>query len=219
MNRRVFVVSRLASAAVFFIAERAGAETATPIATPLVPLPGAYDEVYRSFKLASPGFDTMITGKPLWLSFDILLFSDAEQARGNILPVRDNFIQSYRNHSTYAYDFGAPRAASIRAMGDESHAWTVSMPTEDAQAVVDAYTLAIVVARDGPLLISATAVAASGNPFGLLGDLTQAILARHSNSGSVTVDADGLHHGRLWDYLPTLHDVPEGYTFFEDYPP
>lgn len=214
MNRRAFLAGGLVSLSTLTTSVSVQAdEYATPVPTPTTRIPGARDEVYRQFKLASAGFDTMMRGQPNWLNFDVLEFSSTADAKDGIPLMRDNIRLGWRNGSDVSYRFGNPEPVSIRAMGDESHAWAVSMVSPDDNSI-----LAIVLARSMNVLFSVDGTVENGNPYGLMAKLLADMLARRSTTGSISVDADGLHHGRLWDYLPTLADVPEGYAFRQDAP-
>lgn len=190
---------------------------ATQVPTPLTPLGGLESLVFRSYRYIGNWFGTSITGQPGWIAFELLQFSSATLAKHNMPTLRDDVVQNEINSLYVGWHLGEVRDARMPGLGDESSAGVASVSADDAMAGSNEGAFAFVIARRDRWLYLVFGHAESGNPIALFGNLVGDMLRRRIGRELVSIDANGIHHGGLWDVLPTPQDLPEWYEHMEDY--
>jgi hypothetical protein len=108
------------------------------------------------------------------------------------------------------------RPASVRPLGDEAIAYAGQVNTEGEDEDFDTVTLAFIVVREGHYVHVLYGGALAGDPLIEIADIAEKILGRDPGGDETPVAADGLREGGLWDLLPRLADLPEGFVLDEE---
>ena len=72
-------------------------------------------------------------------------------------------------------------------------------------------TIAILVVRRGAILRFFVGGAVAGDPLTELTHIAEAVVDREPGGAATPVSSEGLRTGGLWDLLPRLADLPEGF--------
>jgi hypothetical protein len=115
----------------------------------------------------------------------------------------------------------ALRPASTPDLGDEVLAYAGEVPTEDGVTV----TIGLLCWREATVISVAAAAGLSGEQLVPLFTIAER-MAQRGHPGRQVSDApvatptgaQDMHTGGVWDLLPTLADLPEGFVFSSDEP-
>ena len=213
--RLAAVLVALAVAGGLFVAGPAVAhQGASPTAEPdgedrpsiLADLPGIEEAVARDFDASG-----MRLVGTLVFRFAAARFDEPESAEAAIPVVLDRYLDRLGDE---AGDVSGVRAASVRDLGDETvaRAGEIVTPGEDEPDL----TVAILAVRRGALLQLFVGAALAGDPLADVADIAEAGVEREPGGDATPTGDDGMRTGGLWDVLPRLDDLPEGFVFVEE---
>ena len=135
---------------------------------------------------------------------------DSDNRAAEIFPM---FIDLSLNNLTSVFPGVGPfRPASAPDLGDEAIAYVGSLtPPDDPNTTFVVGTFAW---REGPIVYFAFAVGRSGDPLAEVFAIARAISGRKWTNGPTTTPTSSreMHSGGVWELLPTLEDMPEGFV-------
>jgi hypothetical protein len=177
--------------------------------TYFVDLDGVNEVVYRSFQ--APG--ARFVGAESVTTY-LARFGSPEQAKAGISALRDRVFAYVRTIAKT----DAVGKASIRKIGDQTVAYAGNLELLNPQPNVAAgFTAAFLFVRAGEYVYYIRGAAVLNvdptlDTFAVARD----IVSRKPGLAKAAKSAKEMNTGGLWDMLPTLDDVPEGFTFVQD---
>lgn len=111
---------------------------------------------------------------------------------------------------------GSMQLASATDVGDESFAYAGEIA--DPANPETTYVSGILAWRDGPVVVLMVGGALAGDPLTDLAMVARNIEGREPANAIATPPAtpQGVGSGGIWDRLPTLADMPDGFVFKSD---
>jgi hypothetical protein len=190
-------------------ASPASAQEPSPTALPTLDgIDGLADAAVRSFEAS--GIRLIGTAQ---FSFMVVRFDDVEAARSGIERVIANQIARIDQQS----DVSDLKRASIGSIGDETLAHAGEVVVDDpGDAAVEPLIVGIVAARRAAYVQLGQGVALAGDPLVDVSGVLKKTIDRAEGGDATPVDGDGMRTGGLWDMLPRLEDLPEGFVLDEE---
>jgi hypothetical protein len=183
--------------------------TPTPV-SPLIGIQGLEDVAQRDFIATGGTFD-----RTLFLSFLVMRFSSEDAARDGLEPYESNVLQRLEGNSTPAL-----RTATTRSLGDEIRAVAGEIQINDPDGIFDSLVIAHVLVRDGSYIHQAIGGAILwGDPLVDALNVLEKTVGRAPGNETIKIASNGMRVGGLWDMLPLLNDLPEGFVFDEESEP
>jgi hypothetical protein len=147
----------------------------------------------------------------LGLQFVSVRFENPDHAHEAFAVLGDRFVAAIEG------DASGVRRASADRMGDESVAYVGTVRSiEPEPDEVDSLVVALAVVRTGAILRIGVGFSLATDPLTDTVETLAKAVDRQPSAAAPTCDADGLHHGGLWDTLPTLDDLPTGFVLDEE---
>lgn len=144
-----------------------------------------------------------------WMLCEVVVFDADWRATGIPGGLLEQTIKAIAPDVT----MGVLRPVSIRPIGDEvvAKAGTLNI-RKDADSETQNTPAAIISFRDGRFVYLLLGHGTTTNPLQTLADIGEKLVGRTARDYFSTVTADGLHLGGVWDLLPGLEDMPEGFV-------
>ncbi len=130
---------------------------------------------------------------------------DATTAMAMLLPNETALIHSRASMQSKVQE------TSVRALGDESLAISADIPKTDKSIGYEAVVVAERTESEIRVLIGLGAL--PSDPVKQLADVLESSLRRHVTDAAVSRTANGMTVGGVYDALPQLRDLPEGFVF------
>jgi hypothetical protein len=200
MPRRVV----LAIVALVLLASDVAAQTAAPTPTPELNT-GRSHVVAHVRRIFTTPTERLIG--PSYIEAQVALTDDPNRASGGLQGGADAFRRSIEAKG------GTVREASAPDIGDEHVALAAQQPINDGASELQ---MGFFAWRDGNLVIMLLATG-YGEQLPSLFALARTIEGRQPGPESLTTPVpDEMSSGGIWDVLPTLDDMPEGFVFDKD---
>jgi len=215
MNRRSFVSSVLALAAVRNVPVVAQTSTSTPepkYLSDFVSLRGVKHAVYRYAEASSIGLDVTLRGDLLWLTtlgFEFDTETHANAAHSELASAYQQWASVSQGWKVAGFS-----EAAARSLGDQS--WGYVAQITGAGDRDRTLPWALFAVRKKATVQITDGMAGSGNPIRRLADISEKTLDRWPNDDRVRT-LGGIRVGGLWDTLPRLEDLEEGMVIEESF--
>ena len=161
--------------------------------------------VTRSF--AATGFRPV---GPILMQFIVVEFDSEDDAKSGAEQLAPDVL-AFLGGESRGY-----KQASVRPLGDDvlAYAGTIDVVSSTA-GEPGTFVGAILFVRDAAFLHVAFGAGFAGDPLADLTNTVESVLDRH-RTGGTPVASMAPHRGELWDALPMLVDIPEGFTVDEE---
>lgn len=208
MARRVALCLIVLGMVAAFTPHGLRAMQATPVAYSQEVRDGFVDGAQRRFQATGMrllGSNVFVTGVYVFNSEDVARLAFGEIVDTILLRIEE---------SEAIGEVGEIRPASVSNLGEESQAYLTKTDMDGTELA-----LGVVFWRDGVAVY--TGISASlggGDPFTELFALARAITGREYVDAPVEWSGDegDIRSGGVWDLLPTLSDIPEGFVFVDE---
>jgi hypothetical protein len=175
---------------------------------PLLPgLHGVEETAVRQYEASGARFIG-----PISLTFSVLRFDTIAHAQEAVPIMAARVAETFEAPN---FD-GSLQPASVRSLGDQASAQAGTFKLGEGKVEVN---IAVVSFRRGRF-VRVLSGYGRGDPLLELADIGERIEGRTSSMAAPPSTAalptiapdDGLRHGGMWDMLPTLEDIPEGFV-------
>jgi hypothetical protein len=185
--------------------------TPSPRGEWLAELAGAEDAALRNFEASG----LRLIGS-LFLLFGVCQFDTPEHAEDAAPALGTRTVDNLQAPP----GSGSLKPASVRPLGDQALAFagTIEAPADDDSPIREA-TAAVLVVREAAFVHVMVGAAIAGDPLTDLAGIAEKVAGREPGGDETPVAADGLREGGLWDLLPRLADLPEGFVLDQEQVP
>lgn len=205
----VALVTLLAAIPPAVVAAQDAGATSTADETVLFDLPGSENAALRGFNPSGARFVGTAA-----MVFAVVRFDSPERAEDALPLLLGRFR---RNPPGNGGNLTGVRPASVRAIGDDRLAYVGTLEFRDEDRP-DSDLALLLVHRDDVVYFM-FGLALVGDPLPDLANVAEVIIDREPGARATPVASDGLRTGGLWELLPRLDDLPEGFVFSEDQVP
>ena len=146
----------------------------------------------------------------LALLFTVTDFENENSAAAGMPQLGDQLIVDLAEQGN---DTSGPKSASVRPLGDERIAYAGTLiALEEDDSTFDEFMVAALVVREGVFVHFMYGAAIAGDPLADLAAVAEKIIGRQPGGDVTSVGDDGVREGGLWDLLPRIEDLPEGFV-------
>ncbi len=148
------------------------------------------------------------------IHFVVIEFDTIDHAKEATLALTSNIANALPAVGTS----GALRPASIRELGDQAIARAGTL-TSTSNGTTTESMIAIIGYRSGRFVSICYGEGKITDPLSELAEIAEKLVDRTPKSKDAPLNSDGLRQDGLWNMLPTLSDIPEGFVVDDEAAP